>query len=273
MSVTQNLRLAVAGLGAIGMEDARAVDAGKVSGIELAADSAKNRSAALSRVSDFERPPEVAKLSQLASQADVIVECAPAAAFEEVARPCIAAGRVFMPLSVGALLQHMELIDQAAQTGARIIVPTGALIGLDTVRAMAIGTIHRVSLQTHKPPKGLAGAPYLVKNNISVDDLTEQKMLFKGNARQAAIGFPANVNVAAALALAGIGADDTEVEIWADPSIDRNRQSVTIQSDVGEASMTMSNIPSEENPRTGRIVANSIIASLLRLTSPMVVGS
>ena len=74
-------------------------------------------------------------------------------------------------------------------------------------------------------------------------------MLFKGNARQAAIGFPANVNVAAALALAGIGADDTEVEIWADPSIDRNRQSVMIQSDVGEASMTMSNIPSVDAMR------------------------
>ena len=86
--------------------------------------------------------------------------------------------------------------------------------------------------------------------------------VFKGSAREAARGFPANVNVAAALALAGIGPDRTEVEVWADPGIDRNQQSVTITSDSGEATMTMRNIPSAENPKTGRIVAQSVLSSL-----------
>lgn len=273
MRTVDRIRLAVAGLGAIGMKVARAVDAGQVPGIELVAVSARDAAAAASRVADFARPPRVTALSDLAALADVIVECAPANVFRQVAGPSVAAGRILMALSAGALLQHMDLVDQARETGAKIIVPTGALIGLDTVRAMAVGKIRRVSLETRKPPAGLAGAPYLVENRISIENLGEPLLVFRGSARQAATGFPANVNVGAALALAGIGPDLTEVEIWADPGIDRNRQSVTIQSDAGEATMTMCNIPSDENPRTGRIVANSVVATLLRLTSPLVAGT
>jgi len=112
---------------------------------------------------------------------------------------------------VGALLSHMELVERAKVTGARIIVPTGVIIGLDTVRAMAEGQIIRVTLETCKPPAGLAGAPHLVQNGIDISNLTEPKLVFKGSARKAVLGFPANVNVAAALALAGLGPDPTKV--------------------------------------------------------------
>ena len=106
-----------------------------------------------------------------------------------------------------------------------------------------------------------------------VSDLTEPLQVCHGPAREAARGFPANVNVAAALALAGIGPDRTEVTVWADPAVDRNIQSVTISSDTGDATMTMRNIPSAENPKTGRIVANSVLATLRRLTAPLIAGS
>ncbi|MDH3743342.1 MAG: aspartate dehydrogenase [Hyphomicrobiales bacterium] len=271
--MTKDIKLAIAGLGAIGLKVARTVDAGKVPGVRLTAVSARDKPAAAERLADLANPPEVVELGELANRADVIVECAPAAVFADVAGPAIANGRTLMPLSVGALLNHMDLVDQAARTGARIIVPTGALIGLDTVRAMAVGTIHRAVLETRKPPGGLAGAPHLIENDISLDNLSQPLLVFKGTAREAAKGFPANVNVAAALALAGIGPDRTEVEVWADPDIKRNRQSVTIESDSGEATMTINNIPSDDNPRTGRIVANSVIAALLRLTSPLVAGT
>ena len=138
---------------------------------------------------------------------------------------------------------------------------------------MAVGEIHEVRLETRKPPAGLEGAPYLVENEIDISNLTEAKRVFAGNARAAAKAFPANVNVAAALALAGIGPDLTQVEVWADPAVNRNHQTVTIRSDSGEAQMTIANIPSAENPRTGRIVAQSVIAALRRLTSPLIAGS
>ena len=267
------LTLAIAGLGAIGMKVATAVDRGGVPGIRLTAVSARDRVRAQGRVAALAGPPAVVTLPELAGLADVIVECAPARVFAEVAGPAIEQGRVFMPLSVGALLNHMDLVERGRATGARIIVPTGALIGLDTVRAMAEGEITRVVLETRKPSAGLAGAPHLVANNIDIANLTAPLRVFHGSAREAVRGFPANVNVAAALALAGIGPERTEVEVWADPAIDRNIQSVTITSDSGEATMTMRNIPSAENPKTGRIVAQSVLATLRRLTATLTAGS
>src|SRR5262249_47559450 len=156
--------------------------------------------------------------------------------------------------------------------GGQIIVPTGALLGLDAVAAAAEGTIHSVRMVTRKPPKGLAGAPYLVANGISVAGLSEAKRVFAGNAREAAAGFPANVNVVAALALAGIGPDRTMIEIWADPAVERNCHTIEVDADSAKFSLSIENIPSE-NPRTGRITALSVIAALRKLHAPIRVGT
>ncbi len=270
---TTPLRLAIAGLGAIGMTVARCVDAGRIEGMTLTAVSARNLDKAKARIADFASPPDVVPLDTLCGNADVIVECIPAAHFMAVARPAIESGRIFMPLSVGMLLGHMELIDLARESGGQIIVPTGALIGLDAVRAAASGGIRSVKLTTRKPPAGLKDAPYIRENGISLDGLSEPKLLFSGTAREAARGFPANLNVAAALALAGAGPDDTQVDIWADPGVTRNIQSVAVTSDSADFTMSIENIPSDENSRTGKITAHSVVAALQRLTQPLVVGS
>lgn len=270
---TRQRRVAIAGLGVIGLRVARYIDDGAVDGMTLSAVASRDAGKAADAAASLRTPPQVMTITELAEAADVIVDCTPAAIFRQVAEPVIEAGACLMPLSVAALLDNMDLADRARATGAQIVVPTGAIIGLDTVRAMAVGEIRSVVLETRKPPRGLAGAPHLVDNDISVDGLIEAKLVFKGNARAAAKGFPANVNVAAALSLAGIGPDRTEVEVWADPNVDRNVQSVTISSDSGDATMVMRNIPSDENPRTGRIVAQSVIATLQRLTSPLVAGT
>jgi aspartate dehydrogenase len=267
------LSLGIAGLGAIGMTLARSIDNGAVPGMALSCISARDEAKAGERVAGFRRVPRIVPLEALADDADIIVECVPAAHFMEVAKPALLKGRTFMPLSVGVLLNHMELVDLARKNGGRIIVPTGALIGLDAVRAAASAGITSVKLVTRKPPAGLIGAPHVVENDISLENLIEPKLLFSGSAREAAKGFPANLNVAAALALAGAGPDETQVEIWADPKATRNSQSVTVTSHAADFTMTIENVPSEENPRTGKITAHSVIAALLRLTSPLVVGS
>ena len=132
-----------------------------------------------------------------------MVEAAPAAVFEKIAIAAIEAGRIFVPASVGALLPRMHLVRRAQETGARIVVPTGALLGLDAVRAAAEGHVASITIETRKPPRGLEGAPYLVKHGIDVSDLKAPKRVFEGNAFDAAAGFPANVNVAAALGPGG----------------------------------------------------------------------
>jgi aspartate dehydrogenase len=125
---------------------------------------------------------------------------------------------------------------------------------------------------TRKPPAGLDGAPYLVQRGISVKDLKEPLKVFDGSARDGARGFPANVNVAAALSLAGIGPDRTRLEIWADPTITRNTHRIAVESEVARFSMEIAGIPSQ-NPRTGRIVALSTIAALRGLVSPLKIGT
>ena len=272
-TITPPLRLGIAGLGAIGMTLARHADAGAIPGMVLSCVSARDKARAKERVAGFQSVPQIVPLGALAAAADIVVECVPAAHFMEVAEPALLKGRIFMPLSVGVLLDHMELVDLARENGGRIIVPTGALIGLDAVRAAASAGIGSVKLVTRKPPVGLMDAPHVVENGISLEDLTEPRLLFSGSAREAARGFPANLNVAAALALAGAGADETEVEIWADPQARRNSQSVTVTSQGADFTMTIENVPSDENPRTGKITAHSVIAALHRLTSPLVVGS
>jgi aspartate dehydrogenase len=267
------LKLAVAGLGAIGLVVARRVDAGELPGIALVAAAARDQAKADKATAAFRARPPLLPLPALADAADIVLECLPAAQFRAVAAPAIAKGRLFMPLSVGALINHLDLIDAARKTGARIVVPTGALLGLDAVRAAAEGKITSVKMVTRKPPAALAGAPLLAERNIVLDGLDEPRLLFEGSAREAIAGFPANVNVAVALSLAGIGPDQTQVEIWADPTVSRNTHSIIVTSDSSDLRMSIASLPSEENPRTGRITALSVLAALRRLTAPLVVGT
>ena len=265
------LTVAIGGLGAIGLDLARALDRG-VDGLRLIAVSARDRDKARANVAVFRHPPEIVDLAELA-RADIVVEAAPAAVFEQIAIPAIDAGRIFVPSSVGQLLPRMHLVERAKATGARIVVPTGALLGLDAVRACAEGGVTSVTIETRKPPNGLVGAPHLIKNNIDVLAITTPTVIFEGNAFDAAAGFPANVNVAAALALAGIGPQRTTVRIWADPGVDRNIHTIKVEADAARLTMTVENVPSEANPKTGKLTPLSVLTCLRGMTSTLKVGS
>jgi aspartate dehydrogenase len=266
------LRVAIAGFGAVGRVVAQRLDDG-VPGLALTAISARNVAQAEAKLAGFRARVPVVPLERLAELADVVVECLPAAAFLQVAEPTLRAGRTLMAISAGAILDHPDLRDLAAKHGGRIIVPTGALLGLDAVQAAAEGVIASVRMITRKPPRGLEGAPYLVERGITLNGLNAPKLLYTGPAREAVKGFPANVNVAAALSLAGIGPDRTTVEIWADPALDRNTHTITVESDSAQLTLTIANIPTEENPRTGKITALSVIAALRKLRAPLTIGT
>lgn len=266
------LRVAIGGLGTVGAVVAQRIDQG-IPNLTLVAVSARDRVRAAQRVAALRRPVPVLALHELAAVADVIVECAPAAVFAEVAEPAIKAGRIFMPISVGALLSHWHIVELAATHGARIIVPSGALLGLDAVRAVAEGEIHSVRIITRKPPRALAGSPYVEEHGIELDKIDQPLKIFEGTAREGAKGFPANVNVAAALGLAGVGVDRTLLEIWADPTVSRNMHHIVVEADSARFELKIENVPTEQNPRTGKTVALSVIATLRRLVSPLTVGT
>jgi aspartate dehydrogenase len=267
------LRVAVGGFGAIGKVVAAALADG-IDGLSLVAVSARDAARAAAAMAGFATPVPVMPLDRLWEGADIVVECAPAKHLRAIAEPALANGRTLVTLSCGALLDNFDLADLAREHGGRILVPTGALIGLDAVQAAALGGgIRSVQMITRKPPGGLEGAPYLVEHGIDVSGLNTAKLVFSGNAREAARGFPANVNVAAALALAGIGPERTTIEIWADPAVSRNIHRIEVEADAARFSMQIENVPSLENPRTGRLTPLSVIALLRKLSSPLAIGT
>ncbi len=263
--------VAIAGLGAIGRAVARRLNEG-IPGLRLACAAARDEAKARAWLNEQRIDCPVVPVEAFPKLADIAIECAPAAMLERICRPMLEAGKQVVVLSCGALLPRPDLIELARARGGRILVPTGALLGLDAVAAAAEGTIHSVRMTTRKPPNGLAGAPYLVQNGISVEGLNEAKLVFSGTAREAAAGFPANVNVAAALSLAGIGPDRTMIDIWADPRVERNCHSIEVDSDSARFTLSIENVPSE-NPRTGKNVALSVIAALRKMHAPLAVGT
>jgi aspartate dehydrogenase len=272
------LRVAIAGLGAIGARVAEALWAGSIPGLGLSAVSVRDVEKGRARLQALgiggdEAPVPIVALDALPDHADIIVEALPAAAFRDVATPAIAQARILIVLSVGALLSAQDLIDRARETGAQIIAPSGAILGLDALRAAAEGEIERVTFKTRKPPKSLQGAPALDELGIDLDGITEPLRLFKGPVSEAVRLFPANVNVAAAVSLAGIGPDRTEIEVWADPNVQRNTHSVEVEASAARFSMTIEGVPSPDNPRSGLMTPQSVLATLRRLRATLVVGT
>jgi aspartate dehydrogenase len=264
-------RVAIAGLGTIGRVVARRLSEG-LPGLTLACAAVGDRAKAQAWLDSQQIRCPLVALDAIPRHADLAIECAPASALDAICRPMLEAGKAVMVVSCGALLERDDLIALAKARGSQIIVPTGALLGLDAVAAAAEGEIRSVRMTTRKPPNGLAGAPYLVANRISVEGLHEPKRVFSGTARVAAAGFPANVNVAAALSLAGIGPDRTLIDIWADPGVERNCHTIEVDADSARFTLSIENIPSE-NLKTGRITALSVIAALRKLHVPVRVGT
>lgn len=265
-------QVGIAGFGTIGRVVARHIEASTLP-LTLAAVSAGDRARAKAAMAGLARAVPIVGTDELAALSDVVVDSAPTAAFRDIATATLVAGKTLVTVSGAALMQWPEAVDIARAHGGRIVLATGALLGLDAVRAAAIGTIHSVTMVTRKPVKSLVKAEHVVRNNIDLTALAEPLKIFEGSAREGAIAFPANVNVAAALGLAGIGPDRTRLEIWADPALERNTHRIVVDSDSARLELAIENIPTVENPGTGRITAQSIVAALHDLVSPIRIGT
>jgi len=266
------LSVGIIGLGTIGNVVAKALDDG-IGGMRLAAIASGRRDKAIASIAKLSEQVDLLTIDEVAERCDIIVDCAPKAVFRELAMATLSRGRILVTVSGAGILANEDIEDVARQNGGRLILATGALLGLDAVRAAAEGTIHSVRMITRKPPNALRDAPHIIDNNISLDRLNGAIQVFEGSAREGAKAFPANVNVAAALGLAGIGADATQLEVWADPHLDRNTHSIEVDADSAKFTLQIQNVQSESNPGTGKITALSVIACLRGMTAPMKVGS
>lgn len=202
--------------------------------------------------------------SQIYSNLDVIIECASKDAVKEYGKKIIESKKDLIVLSVGAFSDKkylVELQDLSNLNNTKILIPTGAIAGLDSIRSVK-KYLDSLSITTTKHPKSLAGAPFFKRSKIKLDDINSETVLFEGNASTAIELFPANVNVAVATALAGIGLEKTRVSIKADPLISVNKHEIVAKGSFGEIHIIVQNIPSPSNPKTSYLASLSAIECL-----------
>ena len=270
-NVRDPLRVGVVGLGVIGRHVCRALDAG-LTGVVLAGATTRRRDAGEAFLATLESSVPFYALDDLVGAADLIVEASTQAHLAEIAPKALGAGRDLVVLSCGGLLGRDDWVALAERHGARILVPSGAIAGLDGVKGGAVGAVTSVTMETRKPPQGLAGAPWIVQQRIDLEAIREETLIFEGPATEACRAFPANVNVLAALSLAGIGPERTRTKIYAVPGLTRNMHRIRIEGEFGALRIEVENVPSE-NPRTGRLSYLSTIALLRDLGAALRVGT
>ena len=252
--------IGIVGCGAIARSILRAIEQGRLN-VPVSGVTSRTEATAREFLATLQRPVLLLGLDELIDRADLIVEAASGHVVVDLAHRAFERGKDLMVISIGALLDHPDLFDLARERRCRLILPSGAIAGLDAVKAACVGQVDYVRLISRKPPRALEGAPFLREHSLSLEGLTEERRLFCGPAREAVRGFPDNLNVSAALSLAGIGADATQVEIWAVPGLERNCHDIEVEGEFGLLRVHIENIPSE-NPKTGRLTALSIIRAI-----------
>jgi aspartate dehydrogenase len=256
-----NIKIGVAGCGALGTIVCNALAQG-IDGYDFTA---------VSDIQDTSFDVPNVTFNDLATQCDMVVECLPPAIVPDLAKAVLGKNKTLVMISACAMLLHPEIKDMANQSKGRLLVPSGAIAGLDAISALKIAGIDSATIATTKPPKGLQGAPHVVSKKIDLENLTEPKMIFRGNAYDAAKAFPANVNVAATLSIAGIGPDKTMVEVWADPNASGNKHEIIVTGGSSTIRTAVENLPDPTNPKSSMLAGYSIVAALKKQTDMMVV--
>jgi aspartate dehydrogenase len=265
------LEVGIIGYGTIGREVARAIAHGECGPVRLRA-VLKRSPAPLEiqaedclvtdKADEFFRQP-----------LSLVIEAAGHDAVREHAARTLAAGIDLIVVSVGAFCDdtlYEKVRSAALATGARLILPSCAIAGLDRIAAAAQGPIDEVKLCTRKPPKAWYGT--IAERKVDLSRVTEPVCIFRGTARESARLFPESVNVSAALSLAGIGFDRTQVEVYVDPTLTENTHEIIAQGFFGRLYVKVNNMPSPDNPKTGHIVAMSVIKTLRNWSTPFVIG-
>lgn len=271
------MRVALVGCGAIGRVIVQAILAHQITGVQIVAVAEVLPSEEVKRMATaggfplVEEPERVLEFSP-----DLIIEAANQEVVRRYAPLFLEAKKNLMIMSVGALADtHFlhELLDLAQRQGVKIIVPSGAIGGLDAIKSANIGKLTEVTIRNIKPPAALEGAPFIVRKKIDLKSITCRTQIYDGFADEAAREFPKNVNVAVALSLAGIGPEKTRVIVIVDPQETRNVHEIIAKGDFGEAVFTVSGLPSPDNPKTSYLASLSVIAALRNLVNTLQVGT
>ncbi|HEV7803448.1 MAG TPA: aspartate dehydrogenase [Burkholderiales bacterium] len=272
------MRVAIIGGGSIArlfLEHIRRGDLG--AGVEVVAisgRSAGSRGKALAGEYGVEFVTDFASLS--AQRPDVVVEAASHDAVREYARPLLESGVAVIVLSGGVLHDdalRADLESTATRTGALLYVPSGGIAGLDALKAACIAGVDEVKITVMKPPAAWKNIDHVDRMNLDLDRMSKPVTLYEGAARAGVPLFPANVNIAAVLSMAGIGFDRTRLKVVADPDITHNTHLIEIRGRTGNISIKVENVPAPDNPKTAWLACYSALAALKLAKSPIRYGT
>ena len=255
------LKVGLLGVGAIGQILATALDA-ETSRAILVAVADRDRARAERSAAQLKAHPPVVESDELVRLSDLIIEAASQAALPDIVPRALRAQKDLMVMSVGGLLENEEWFAEAERQGCRIHVPSGAIAGLDGLRAAAMGRLSLVILTSRKPVAALRGAKYLTERRIDLERLKEETVLFEGPPEDACRAFPTTSNVAASLRLAAGKSVEIRVRVIAVPGGTENVHEIQAVGDFGRFRIVLENVPSPSNPRTSRLAALSALATL-----------
>jgi aspartate dehydrogenase len=271
------MRVGILGGGTIGrliVEHVARGELGDLKIVAIAGRSASSRAQALAREHDLPFVDSVARL--LEAKPDVVVEAASHEAVRECCVPLLESGIGVIVLSGGALCDD-ELrtrLERAAEASrAMLYVPSGGIAGLDALKAACIAGVDEVRITVMKPAVAWKNIPYVEQLRVDLDSLTEPKILYDGPARAGVPLFPANVNIAAVLSMAGIGFDRTQLKVLADPAIKHNTHLIEVRAATGNITVKLENVPAPENPKTAWLACYSALAALKLARSPIRYGT
>jgi aspartate dehydrogenase len=254
-----NIKIGIAGTGAIGSAVARALLQG-IDGFTLTAVSDLKSSGTL--------PVPYVSFGELSKSCDLIIEALPPSAVPDLTKHVFADQKNLVLISSCALILFPEILDTHKDTHSRIFVPSGALAGMDGLKAMREMGITECRIASTKHPRGFSTAPYVIQNAIDMDSIDTKTLIFSGNALEAARAFPANVNVAATLSIAsGRGPENTNVEVWADPAATGNAHEIYARTAYSELNIKIENLPDPANPKSSVLAAQSIVALLKNMNA------
>lgn len=242
--------------------------------VAIAGRSASSRGKTLAR--EFGVPFVVGVRELIAARPEIVVEAASHEAVRDSVESLLSSGIAVIVLSGGALCDDAlrERLERAAKEfRAPLYVPSGGIGGLDALKAACAAGVDEVSIAVTKPPAAWKGIPYVERMNIDLDRLTGPVTLFEGSAREGVPHFPANVNIAAVLSLAGIGFDRTRLKAVADPALKFNTHFITIRGKTGTIDLRFESVPSPDNPKTALLACYSALAAFRQFNSPVRYGT
>ena len=204
------MKIGIIGFGAIGFDVAKKLDK-EIDQFNVIGAHSRTKNKIIKKSKSFNSPLKYLDLDEICKICDLVIDCAPKEAFREIVQKCFSYKTKLITVSGAGILENLQLINKARENSTQIFLASGAIIGLDGLSAVSEGKVDYVKMITRKPPNALIKAKFVLENNIKLENLNEPKLIFSDNAFEGAKAFPANVNVAAAVGLAGVGAKKTQL--------------------------------------------------------------